>query len=138
MHIVKNKLPKGFSYPLKAKDVEDLLDKFEKHLNTLSFSDYRIGESPVLYISYYGLRHSFFEPGSFSIRVRAVVSAERNKIRAQLVDWVLPFVMDWITKFDHLDEHSTIATENQNLEVHWDIHTQDIRIVDSLEQLKAK
>lgn len=89
----------------------------------------------MLHINYKGLsRPGFFEPGSFSIRVRAVASGERQEIRTQLVTKILPIVSDWIAGFDHLDEHSTVATENQDLEVHWDIDTQDIRIVNSLEQ----
>ena len=102
MHIEKEKLPKGFTYPLKSSLFKCATDKAE--ITTYMSLNYSINS--ILFEAYYWLPNSIVDYDRFYIRTGAVESPDSKKAREYLDRYVIPDFIVWSREILNLPSNS--------------------------------
>ncbi len=103
MIIEKQKLPKGFSYPLKTSMLEAALA--ENRITTETHLIYSI--SKMFFDAHYWLPNENVDHYRFYVRVGHVSSTERKKAQAYMKNKVIPNFIAWAKELTQLPISST-------------------------------
>jgi hypothetical protein len=56
MKIYKSKIPSNYSYPLKTKDMQFLIEKFDC-IQSIHYTNFELGKNPIISVGYVGLKN---------------------------------------------------------------------------------
>ena len=94
----KNKLPKGFSYPIKRSVLDEfLISAHLKQLVSVTYSFYNRSDDVITRVSFSGESHRGWSGvGQSSITIQAVPSEQRKEVEGLMVGEVLPDMCLWL------------------------------------------
>lgn len=100
----KNKVPKGFSYPLKRSLLDKTFEEYEVSQIFVVYYSLRTGGDIVIRADYQGEGKQNFATGKTSVTVYAVPSEERKTTEDLLIEQGLSVLMKWIKNVENSDE----------------------------------
>lgn len=122
MRIVKDKLSKGFGYPLKPSMLQAVMAaaKVQTEITLFQHNSAFWRDRPLFHAS-------FSPPGQLVdnekevlwIGCRAVPADVCNAIRSVLQEEIIPSFLEWITNLEALPMNSPIRREKQQFERDW-------------------
>jgi hypothetical protein len=102
MHIEKNKLPKGMSYPLKSSFLENFLQNANLEIDV----SLHIRPSKIFFDASFSPPKGNFNYNRLSMRVGAVKSQCGKEAKDHMENVIIPDLIKWLSEILSLDERS--------------------------------
>jgi len=121
MKIFRDKLPRGWGYPLKASALEHVIEEVglrapvELFLHHSAFWTRR----PLFHASFHPDGTSLNDDEIFRVGCRAVAAADCGEVRSFIEGDGLPFFGTWAANLEALDHNSTIRLQKQEIVRDW-------------------
>ncbi|MGB0432536.1 MAG: hypothetical protein ACPGLV_18815 [Bacteroidia bacterium] len=119
MRIHKNKIPKGYRYPIKTNQIELAIEKFDiKGIESIIYSNQKIGNDLIsFHFKGYHNKNKLIENGTSFIFINKVKNSDFGQELISQLPAKLEEGFKWLQTMEHQSEESSYTMQNYSFKI---------------------
>lgn len=119
MRIYKNKIPKGYRYPIKTSQIELAIEKFEiKRIESIIYSNQNIGNDLIsFHFKGYHNKNELIKNGTSFIFINKLKNSDFGKELIEQLPAKLEEGFKWLKTKEDQSEESSFAMQNDSFKI---------------------